>query len=126
MTRKEKRRTTRVKFQTSIDLKFADTLYKQCDILDLSVKGVFVLGVTDRGPDEECEITLQLSGTNSELKLHMKAKVVRVTEEGIGLYFHEVDLDSFSHLKYIVYYNSGNPDLLEENYTEPIPKGEFT
>lgn len=123
---KEKRRTTRVKFHTSVDLKFADTIYEQCEILDLSVKGVFVLGITDRRQDQECEVTLQLSGASSELKLEMKAKVVRVTEDGIGLYFHEVDLDSFSHLKYIVYYNSENPDLSEENYIDPVPKGEFT
>ena len=123
---KEKRRTTRVKFHTSVDLKFADTTYEQCEILDLSVKGVFVLGITDPRQGQECEVTLQLSGASSELKLKMKAKVVRVTEDGIGLYFHEVDLDSFSHLKYIVYYNSKNPDLLKENYTEPVPEGEFT
>ena len=123
---KEKRRTTRVKFHTSVDLKFADTTYEQCEILDLSVKGVFVLGITDRRQDQECEVTLQLSGASSELKLEMKAKVVRVTEDGIGLYFHEVDLDSFSHLKYIVYYNSENPDLSEENYIDPVPEGKFT
>ena len=123
---KEKRRTTRVKFHTSVDLKFTDTTYEQCEILDLSVKGVFVLGITDRRQDQECEVTLQLSGASSELKLEMKAKVVRVTEDGIGLYFHEVDLDSFSHLKYIVYYNSENPDLSEENYIDPVPEGKFT
>lgn len=123
---KEKRRTTRVKFHTSVDLKFADKLYEQCEILDLSVKGVFVLGVTNCEPGQECEVTLQLSGTSSELKLKMKAKVVRVTKDGIGLNFHEVDLDSFSHLKYIVYYNSENPDLLDENYLEPVHEGEFT
>ncbi len=123
---KEKRRTTRVKFHTSIDLKFDDTFYEHCKILDLSVKGVFVLGITDRSQGQECEVTLQLSGASSELKLKMKARIVRMTENGIGLYFHEVDLDSFSHLKYIVYYNSENPDLLDENYTEPVPEGEFT
>jgi hypothetical protein len=123
---KEKRRTTRVKFHTSVDLKFVDKLYEQCEILDLSVKGVFVLGVTNCEPGQECEVTLQLSGVSSELKLKMKAKVARVTKDGIGLNFHEVDLDSFSHLKYIVYYNSENPDLLDENYLEPVPEGEFT
>jgi len=46
----------------------------------------------------------------------MKGVVQRITDTGIGIHFTETDLDSFSHLKKIIYYNSENPDIINEIY----------
>lgn len=117
MTMDNRRHTTRVKFETKVSLIFAGETYEECDTEDLSVKGLFVKGV-GRTVGEECEVTLRLLGLSSELMLEMKGKVARVTEKGIAIHFYEFDLDSFYHLKNIVYYNSDNPDELHDNYVE--------
>lgn len=118
MNKKERRRNARVKFGTTVNLQFSDHLYEKFPISDLSVKGLFVQGISDRRQGEKCEISLQLSGGTSEVILTMKGAVIRVTPDGIGIHFEEITLDSFSHLKKIVYYNSADPDDLHENYVE--------
>ena len=55
----------------------------------------------------------------------MTGEVIRKTEEGIGIRFEEIDIDSFFHLKNIVYYNTDNPDLVAEPYLETAPDGTF-
>jgi len=110
----EKRKNTRVPFHTTITVRFPDQTFEHCETQDLSLKGVFVKGVTgSRSVGDQCELSLHLSGTSSNLSLHMRGEVMRVREDGVGLHFSEIDLDSFFHLKNIIYYNSGDPDVLE-------------
>lgn len=118
MTEDDRRKNTRVAFQTTADLKFADTVYTKCETDNLSVKGVSVLGITNHKIGETCELALALSGSTSELRLEMKGEVVRADSEGIALHFTEVDLDSYYHLKNIIYYNSEDPDSLKTELSE--------
>lgn len=111
---KERRKNTRVPFQTTADVVFNGQRYSQCATENLSVKGVSVLGITGHEVGESCDISLALSGSTSELKLLMKGKIVRTEADRIGLHFTEVDLDSFYHLKNIIYYNSEDPDTIEQ------------
>jgi hypothetical protein len=118
MENSEKRKNTRVAFQTSADIKFADASYSRCETENLSVKGVSVLGITGRQIGEKCELALSLSGSTSELRLEMKGEIVRVEENGIALHFTDIDLDSFYHLKNIVYYNSEDPDSMQSEFPD--------
>lgn len=115
MTR-ERRRNTRVPFKTIADVVFPNARYTQCATENLSIKGVSVLGVTGHAIGEECDLFLDLSGTSSQLRLVMKGTVVRVDGDGIALHFTEIDIDSFYHLKNIIYYNSNDPDAIEEEF----------
>lgn len=109
-----KRRNTRVPFQVIVSLDFPSQSHAACKTADLSLKGVFVLGVTGHLPGEHCLVSLGLAGSTDQLSLKMKGTVVRVTADGLGLHFYEMDLDSFAHLKNILYYNSPDPDTLDE------------
>ena len=109
----DRRKNTRVPFQTTADVWFSDKNYTHCETENLSVKGVSVLGISSHQIGEKCDLSLALSGSTSELKLTMKGEIVRVKENSIGLKFTEIDLDSFYHLKNIIYYNSENPDKIE-------------
>ena len=113
MKQDDRRKNTRVAFQTTADLKFSDTVYSHCETDNLSIKGVSVLGITGHKMGEVCELALALCGSSSELRLEMKGEVVRADKEGIALHFTEVDLDSYYHLKNIVYYNSEDPDSIK-------------
>jgi hypothetical protein len=112
MAHDERRRSTRVLFRTTASLVFGDKSYLNHATADLSVKGVFVLGIEGYHPGDKCDVELRLSGVSDELVLSMQGEVVRVQKEGIAVKFCEIDLDSFYHLKNIVYYNSENPDEL--------------
>ncbi len=50
----------------------------------------------------------------------MKGEVVRVEEDCIALYFFEIDLDSFFHLRNIVYYNTEDADKIENEFPGQI------
>jgi len=115
-----KRKNSRVPFQVIIGLDFPDRSHAECETADLSLKGVFVLGVTGHKIGENCLVTLRLVGSTSHLSLKMKGTVVRVKEDGLALHFYEMDLDSFFHLKNILYYNSENPDALDDELSAQI------
>ncbi|MDH3359328.1 MAG: PilZ domain-containing protein [Desulfobulbaceae bacterium] len=113
----EKRQNTRVPFHTTITVRFPDKTFNHCATQDLSLKGVFVEGITGpRKTGDLCELSLHLSGTSSDLSLHMSGEVVRVKKNGIGLHFNEIDLDSFFHLKNIIYFNTEDPDILGDEF----------
>lgn len=112
MPKDERRKSTRVFFQTLANLHFADAEFSGCETSDLSIKGVFVPGISGRKIGDRCAVELQLSGASHEISLNMQGEVVRVEAKGLGIKFSEIDLDSFYHLKNIVYYNSENPDEL--------------
>ena len=117
----ERRKNTRVIFHTSTDLHFSDKTYEKCTTRNLSVGSIFVVGVKDQQLGRKCDVFLHLTGATSDLCLKMKGEVVRCEEDGIALRFYEIDLDSFYHLKNIVYYNTENPDEFNEEFPGHIP-----
>ena len=106
----ERRKNTRVAFQTMADLSFPNKNYRQCETANLSLKGMTVKGIAGHAVGEVCDVALSLSGSSSRLALRMKGEVVRVDKSGISLHFTDIDLDSYYHLKNIVYYNADDPD----------------
>jgi len=114
----ERRKNTRVPFQTIADVTFVGKRYNKCETEDLSIKGISVLGPSGQRVGEKCDISLALSGSSSELILEMKGEVVRVNPDGLALHFTEIDFDSFYHLKNIVYYNSQDPDQIDLELTD--------
>ncbi|MEW6428749.1 MAG: PilZ domain-containing protein [Thermodesulfobacteriota bacterium] len=110
MGRQERRASTRVHFSTTASLHFTQGDYPDCETGNLSVKGVFVRGVSGRNIGDGCSVELHLSGSSSDLVLRMQGEVARVQADGVGIKFSEIDLDSFYHLKNIIYYNSDHAE----------------
>lgn len=105
--KQEKRKHVRVEFSTRIVLIASDTeIEASGSSKDLSLKGVFVN--TDKKLDvgDECNVKIFLSGGIGDIELAMTAKVARVVDAGLGLCFEAMDVDSYTHLKNIVLYNS--------------------
>jgi len=63
----------------------------------------------------------------SPLCIMAKGKVVRSTEDGIGVEFTEIDLDSFEHLRNLVRMNADDVSQVEGEFKEHLglkrPKG---
>lgn len=115
MVHEDKRKNTRVQFQASAAVRFADEAFEEFVIADLGLKGGFLCGAKGHKIGETCLITLNLAGAGSKVILSMQGEVVRVDENGLAVHFIEVDLDTFSHLKNIVYFNAANPDAIKED-----------
>lgn len=113
-----KRRNTRVRFATTADLFFADQTIANCTTTNLSLNGVMIVGLKGRPEGEECELRLHLGVGKTDLVIAIKSKVSRITEEGTALHFYEIELESFQHLKNIVYYNSENPDDVSKEFID--------
>jgi len=106
-----RRHYQRVPFSTKIALIYSDN---EMDItgssMNLSVKGIFVKTPKKVSPGMECKVKIILSGGINELELLIHARVTRVEESGIGIVFDTMDLETYTHLKNIVQYNSANGD----------------
>ncbi|MCK9295778.1 MAG: PilZ domain-containing protein [Desulfobulbaceae bacterium] len=125
MTHDERRKNTRVVFHTTATVRFAGDVFENLAIRDLSLRGVYLEGISRRSLGEKCEVELFLTGSSSELKLNMAGKVVRCDDIGVGVHFEEIDIDTFFHLKNIIYYNADDPDQVENELVENIPEGSF-
>ena len=113
-----KRRNTRVRFETTADVFFSDQTVANCSTTNLSINGVMIVGLQGRAVGEECELRLHLGGGKSDLILAIKSKVSRIIEEGTALHFYEIELESFQHLKNVIYYNSENPDDVSKEFID--------
>ncbi|MBU1196460.1 MAG: PilZ domain-containing protein [Proteobacteria bacterium] len=106
----EKRKHPRVGFTTQIKIELeADgkKILLEGNTRDLSLKGVFLNADIDVLPvGTACNLNVYLSGGIDEIVLNIKGSVARSTDAGMGISFDSMDVDTYSHLKNIVYYNS--------------------
>lgn len=86
-----------------------------CGTKDISLKGLFCANPSALYPiGTRCEIKLSLGGEPSAFSLTIQGKVVRSHQDGMAIEFEEMDIESLIHLKNIMYYNTGQPDLIDE------------
>lgn len=102
----EKRGGERVDFETRIVLKTSTSaLHLQGNSKDLALKGLFVTTREKIDIGTPCEIRIKIGGVR-EMELHLEGTIVRQTADGVGIAFNSMDLDTYTHLKNIVRYNS--------------------
>ena len=105
----ERRRHERVAFSTTIVLTVAHKrIEARGTSKDLSLGGVFVN--TDKRLERGtlCDLTIVLAGGGESVELSMKARVERGLANGLGISFESMDIDTYSHLKNILIYNSND------------------
>ena len=105
----DRRKNERVGFTTPIHIAIVADGRKmdvQGSTKDLSLKGLFI-ETQDKIPiGTKCSVEVSLTGSIDQIVLRMKATIVRKTERGLGIAFDSMDVDSYTHLKNIVQYNS--------------------
>jgi len=99
----DKRRATRVEFETSAVVNYRDRTITGT-IENLSLKGLFLKTREIIPEGETAEVAIRLSGSTSELVIKVMAEVTRTDDTGIGLKFIEMELDSYVHLKNVIFY----------------------
>lgn len=103
----ERRNGVRVDFATkvSITVGFKQTKYAG-DSRDISLRGVFLNTDDILEMNTDCGIEIRLPGAQEDIVISLKGHIVRKEEAGYAIYFDSVDLDSYTHLKNIIKYNS--------------------
>jgi len=90
---KEKRRFIRYKLKAQGSLTFLDGAYFHGTIRDISVGGTF-LEVTDVDPirvGQQATAAIIVELNNDTRSLEAICQIARITDEGIGLFFKEMD-----------------------------------
>ena len=124
----EKRKNTRINFQTSIILRSeGETILSAADSKDISLKGMFIKTAKVLAVGTPCDLELNLSGTSTRLSIAVKGRISRQGEGGLGVSFDGIDLDSYWHLKNLLLYNAQDPDALEREFPDPVdsPAADF-
>ncbi|GAB7026677.1 PilZ domain-containing protein [Geotalea toluenoxydans] len=80
------------------------------EVRNISLQGLYIEpdGKLDAGLP--VDVSIQLSGTTPEVAIKATGSVVRVDENGIGIKFSKIDVDSFAHLRNVVSYQCGDGD----------------
>ncbi len=113
----KKRKNMRIDFNARVILKSdGHTILSDADSKDISLKGMFIKTDQALQVGTPCELELILSGTSTSLSLAMQGKITRQADDGLGVSFEGVDLDSYWHLKNLLLYNAQDPDALEKEF----------
>jgi len=115
-----RRKRTRVPFQTQVDVKAAGKKLENLQTRDLSHKGVFLLGESPLKEGQGCTVSIRLaSDQENSPVLHMEGKVARITEDGTAIDFTSMDPDTYMHLRNLVLLNATDPERAEKEFSEP-------
>lgn len=110
----EKRKFSRVQFKKEVEIIVNGQKY-QGEIENLSLKGAYVKSQQRLSIGNQVELLIHLTG-ETDFDIDLKGKVVRLTDDGAGVLFEQVDLDSFAHLRNIIAYNFGDDDAVMEEF----------
>jgi len=115
----EKRKFSRIDYDVEITLEYQGEQFAS-EILNLSMLGALINTSASPKKDEKVIISFRLSQTGVPITIQCIGKVIRSDKRGLGIEFTEVDLDSFEDLRRIVAFNSGHPELIDEEIAAHI------
>ena len=109
---KRKRSRVPVRFDVTIVLRGERI---QARIINISLTGI--LCTTDRRfqKDDTCTVVISL---RDDLQITIDAKLIRVAKDETAISFIAMDEESFSHLKKVVQYNTGDADRIEKEFRQ--------
>lgn len=108
-----RRHYSRVPFQSECKLHINGRDYTAF-LCDISLKGA-LLQLPDDSPlqkGDPCNISISLN--SNQLVLHMKSIMVFHDSEMGGFEFHDLDIDTLTHLRRLIELNYGDPDQVKQ------------
>ena len=113
------RKFSRVQFHVGATIRIADRQF-QGAVENLSMTGMFLVTSEPLVEGDLVDITIALSGNIPEITVNFNGVVTRITEVGAGFTFDKMDLDSYTHLKNIITYNSDDAEKVMEEIGHAI------
>lgn len=109
----DKRRFSRILFDSEAAI-ISGERHWPSRLIDISLKGALVERPSDWQAREGDEFTLELVLDNGTTIIRMDVVVVaHIHPHSIGFSCRYIDLDSVTHLKRLVEFNLGDPELME-------------
>ncbi len=117
----EKRRFTRVLFETTIKITAGKTVIMSNRLRDISLGGAFVFtSGTSLPGSTSCVLEIDLIGRASLLRIQVEAEVIRADEEGMAVKFTKIDLDSLVHLRHLIAVHAQDPKAVDVEYDKDL------
>lgn len=129
MDQQERRQHVRIHFERSVQVEFFTEVFNDCQVRNVSLGGMFVIGQFSRDLDDKCYVNLVQRGNNTYLTLQALAKIVRQDDNGIGLQFTAMSFESLMSLEMILLFQEREkspdaeikiPDVLPFEISEEI------
>jgi len=111
-TASERRRFTRVPFDTQAQITRGDQVIKVI-LLDLCLQGALIELVNGEILNRGEQVRLELLLDGLETVISMESEVAYVQGKNIGLRCRALDLDSITHLRRLVELNLGDAELFQ-------------
>ena len=90
-------------------------------VKDVSMKGLYLLCEQPLPMGTECRVTLLLGAKERPVRIEVSGKVVRVDTDGMGVEITEiVGVESLTHLRNLVLYNSPDTDQVEQEFHDHL------
>ncbi len=122
------RKNVRVPFVTHVSISPKDDSGSQeiesTNTRDISLKGLYCVTSRTLPPATPCEIKIKLTGIKEEYSLRINGRVVRRDSEGMAFEFDEMDIDTFTFLKNLLYYNTGEPEKIDHEILKELKEDE--
>jgi hypothetical protein len=112
------RRFSRLPVQLFVEIRHDDICLSSNKTHDISMKGLFVHTGKTLPIGTPCQVRLMLEGTQAEQSIEVRGRVVRVTNDGMAVEFHESDLESYQRLRSLILFNSPNVAQAETELDE--------
>lgn len=102
----ERRSAERTKQHASVCITVGEKNYG-CDIQlhDISLDGMMVQSSELVEVHRSCEWQINLTGPSSQLSISGKGRIIRLDSRGTAIKFTEMEIDSYTYLKNIVFGN---------------------
>lgn len=113
------RKFSRVRFKVGATIRIADRQFNGA-VENLSMTGMFLVTNEPLNEGEKVDITIVLTGTLPEIAVNFNGIVTRICDDGVGLTFEKMDLDSYVHLKNIIAYNIDDAEKVMEEIGHSI------
>ena len=116
----EKRKFTRIPFETEITLSTDTQRISASRMRNVSLGGMFVLTTETLPLNALCVVEIDLIGPASLLRMRLEADVIRVEPDGIAVKFTKMDMDSLVHLRHLITIHADSPEHIDEEYYKTL------
>lgn len=90
------------------------------EITSLSLRGCYAMTFDTLAEGGEYALTLFTEDDERALHITVQARIVRSGEDGMGIEFVEMPLESYDHLRTMVLLNSTEPEKVEHEFRTHI------
>jgi hypothetical protein len=112
----EKRHYQRVAFDAEVIMDHAEESWL-CHLVDISLKGLLVV-FPDQIEAKIDDIYGMEFRLGIDVVIHMRVKVVHITDHLVGLEWSDIDLESLTHLRRLLELNLDNPEEVHRELSE--------